>query len=214
MEDGLARLDQLTQDEVRMAAAQGLKATHEVDKKVQAVDDKVEAVENRVQGVDDKVQDVDHRVERVDDKIDVLIDSAQFHFSYSDPHSSNFFFLGGDKIREEIQQVADDIDDQKRSSSHSLFADYPSSLTFTGDQIRRDLRNWLSAPDPSVNYNTASNAHHEGSALWFTESNAFKNWKAFGSFLWIHGKRTPFYPTPLHLLISLRLYSWIWQECA
>ena len=39
MEDGLARLDQLTQDEVRMAVAQGLKATHDVDKKVQVVID-------------------------------------------------------------------------------------------------------------------------------------------------------------------------------
>ncbi|KAH9960741.1 hypothetical protein BJV74DRAFT_360668 [Russula compacta] len=120
MEDALVRLDQLTQDEVRMAVAQGLKATHDVDNKVQAVNG----------------------------KIDVVIDS-------------------GDKIREEIQQVADD---QRR------------------DQIRRDLTNWLSPPDPSVNYNTASDAHHEGTALWFTQSNAFKNWKASGSFLWIHGK--------------------------
>ena len=37
MGDGLVRLDQLTQDEVRMAVAQGLKATHDVDNKVQAV---------------------------------------------------------------------------------------------------------------------------------------------------------------------------------
>jgi hypothetical protein len=241
MEDGLVRLDELTQEEVRMAVAQGLKATDEVDKKVQAVDDKVEAVEskvegvddrvqgvdNRVQGVCDKVQDVDHRVQGVDDrvrivddrvidvgdKIDVLIDSAQFHFSYRDPHSSNLFFLGGDKIREDIQQVAEDMDDQKRESSQSLFPGDQSSLAFTGDQIRRDLTNWLSPPDPSVNYNTATDAHHEGTALWFTQSSAFNNWKASPSFLWIHGKRTSFYPTPLHLLISLPIYSWIWQEC-
>jgi uncharacterized protein YhaN len=44
IEDALGRLDQLTQDEVRMAAAQGLKATHEVDNKVQAIDDKVQQV--------------------------------------------------------------------------------------------------------------------------------------------------------------------------
>ena len=48
IEDALGRLDQLTQDEVRMAAAQGLKATHEVD-------DKVKTVEGKVQGVDDKI---------------------------------------------------------------------------------------------------------------------------------------------------------------
>ncbi|KAH9981597.1 hypothetical protein BJV74DRAFT_81907 [Russula compacta] len=44
MEDGLRRLDRLTQEEVRMAAAQGLKAAHEVDNKVQGVDDKIDIV--------------------------------------------------------------------------------------------------------------------------------------------------------------------------
>ena len=62
MEDGLRRLDRLTQEEVRMAAAQGLKATHEVDSKVQ--------------GIDSKVQDVDNKVQGVDDKIDIVIDGV------------------------------------------------------------------------------------------------------------------------------------------
>jgi len=39
IEDALSRLDRLTQEEARMAAAQGLKATHEVDYKVQQVAD-------------------------------------------------------------------------------------------------------------------------------------------------------------------------------
>jgi len=54
----------------------------------------------------------------------------------------------------------------------------------------QDLRNWLSPPDPSVNYNTASDAHHEGTALWFTNGNAFQDWKESGSLLWLHGKRS------------------------
>jgi len=69
IEDALGRLDQLTQEEVRMAAAQGLKATHEVDEKVQVVDDKV-------QGVDGKVQGVDNRMRDVDDKVDLIIDGV------------------------------------------------------------------------------------------------------------------------------------------
>ena len=59
IEDALGRLDRLTQDEVRMAVAQGLKATHEVD-------DKVKTVEGKVQGVDDRVRDV----------IDLIIDGV------------------------------------------------------------------------------------------------------------------------------------------
>ena len=90
IEDALDRLDRLMQDEVRMTAAQGLKATHDVDDKVQtiegtvlAVDDKVKTVEGKVQGVDDKVQVVDNkvqgvddRVRDVDDKIELIIDGV------------------------------------------------------------------------------------------------------------------------------------------
>ncbi|KAH9983395.1 hypothetical protein BJV74DRAFT_622140 [Russula compacta] len=148
MEDALGRLDRLTQEEVRMAVAQGLKATHEVDDKVQAVGDKVEGVDNRVQQVDDRVQVVDDKVRDVDDKIDVVIDD-------------------GEKAK---QEILTQIGNQNRN------------------QIRRDLQTWLSPPDPSVNYNTASDAHHEGTAAWFTESTTFEDWKTSGSLLWIHGK--------------------------
>ncbi|KAH9983390.1 hypothetical protein BJV74DRAFT_797437 [Russula compacta] len=48
MEDALRRLDRLTQEEARMAAAQGLKATHEVDDKVQGVDERVKGVDNKI----------------------------------------------------------------------------------------------------------------------------------------------------------------------
>jgi len=91
IEDALGRLDQLTQDEVRMAAAQGLQTTHEVDNKVQAIEgtvhavgDKMKTVEGKVQGVDDKVQSVKNKVQGVgekvrdvDDKIDLVIGGVQ-----------------------------------------------------------------------------------------------------------------------------------------
>ena len=48
LEDALGRLDRLTQEEVRMAAAQGLKATHEVDNKVQGVDSRVQQVADEI----------------------------------------------------------------------------------------------------------------------------------------------------------------------
>ena len=95
IEDALGRLDRLTQDEFRMAAAQGLKATHEVDEKVQAIDDKAQSIDNKVQAVDDavhavdnKVQGVDDRMRDVDDKIDLVIDGVQFVFNQlSSQHS-------------------------------------------------------------------------------------------------------------------------------
>jgi hypothetical protein len=39
MEDALKRLDRLTQEEARMAAAENLKLTHTVDKRVEGVAD-------------------------------------------------------------------------------------------------------------------------------------------------------------------------------
>ena len=49
IEDALSRLDRLTQDEARMSAAQGLKATHEVDDRLRDVDDEVDLVIDGVQ---------------------------------------------------------------------------------------------------------------------------------------------------------------------
>ena len=62
MKDALKKLDKLTQEEVRMAVAQNLKAT-------QAVDDRVKGVDNRVADVNDRVAGVDDRVARVDERI-------------------------------------------------------------------------------------------------------------------------------------------------
>jgi len=66
----------------------------------------------------------------------------------------------------------------------------------TGNQLRQDLTNWLKPPDPYINYNIASDAHHEGTGVWFTESTTFQDWKESSSLLWIHGKRT--FSSPLH----------------
>ena len=58
MENALKRLDKLTQEEARMAAAQNLKATHTVDERVKGVVDAVEAIDNKVAGVNDRVKEI------------------------------------------------------------------------------------------------------------------------------------------------------------
>ena len=63
MKAALGRLDRLTLEEVRMAAAQGLKATHEVNNKVQSIGD-------HVQQVDDKMKGVENRVQQIADEVD------------------------------------------------------------------------------------------------------------------------------------------------
>jgi archaellum component FlaC len=98
----LKKLDQLTNEEARMATAQVLKAMHAVDDRVRGVEDKVLNVDNRVAGVDDRVASVDSRVEgvegrvagvddkvkAVDDKVAVVLDGAP---PSSISHQENMF---------------------------------------------------------------------------------------------------------------------------
>ena len=72
IEDSLSRLDKLTQDEARMASAELLKVTHNVDGKVTGIDDRVKNVEGKVQGVRGDVQGVGNKVQGVDDKLDQI----------------------------------------------------------------------------------------------------------------------------------------------
>ncbi len=71
IEDALKRLDVLTQQEARMAAAQVLKATHTVDDsgRVRGVADIALSVDNRVAGIDERVAGIDDRVASVDDRV-------------------------------------------------------------------------------------------------------------------------------------------------
>src|SRR6266436_8884760 len=96
------------------------------------------------------------------------------------------------------QPNAPDFSNLTRSSLryHTLLAGAAEHLT--GEQSRQDFVKWLSPPDPSINYNIARETHHKATAVWFTESNTFRDWKKSGSLLWIHGKRTSF--RTLHLL--------------
>jgi len=91
MEDALKRLDKLTQEEARMAAAQNLKATHTVDERVKGVADTVEAIENKVADIDDQVDVVNDRVASVNEKV-VTID-------------------------DKVKGIAGDVDEMRRSSS-------------------------------------------------------------------------------------------------
>jgi hypothetical protein len=72
IEDALKRLDRLTQEEARMAAAQVLKVANTVDDKVQGIADNMVSVDNRVAGVDDRVAGIDDRMKDVHDGVDQM----------------------------------------------------------------------------------------------------------------------------------------------
>jgi hypothetical protein len=165
IEDALKRLDKLTQEEARMAAAQNLKVTHAVDERVKGVTDTVVAIDNRVTGVDDRVARVDDRVAGVSGQVAGVDDR--------------------------VQQSANDIGEMKRLSSPNLISPDCGALQpiLLGNQLRENIHKWLSPPDPSTNHNIACDTHHKKTATWFFQGSIFQEWKSTGSLLWIHGKR-------------------------
>ena len=91
--DVLQRLDKLTQEEVRMATAEALTITRNIDdavkdmdKRLEGVDEKVQNVDGRLKGVKHMVQDVGHVVKGVDHRMKgvdhrVVLISKGGHFS-------------------------------------------------------------------------------------------------------------------------------------
>ncbi len=71
VEDGLKRLDRLTQEEAEMAAAQVLKATHAVD------------AAGRVRGVADIALSIGDQVQGVSGQVAEVRDGAQYTFNQS-----------------------------------------------------------------------------------------------------------------------------------
>jgi hypothetical protein len=76
IEDALKRLERLTQEEARMAAAQLLKVTNATDNRVGGIAANVLVVENRVAGIDDRVAGVDECVAGVDERVAGVNDRA------------------------------------------------------------------------------------------------------------------------------------------
>jgi hypothetical protein len=74
LEDGLAKLDKLTQDEIVTGSVQNLKVAHNIDKKVTEVDEKMLVVQAGVQFVNDSIKAVDDNVRTVADGRQRLIE--------------------------------------------------------------------------------------------------------------------------------------------
>ncbi|OHW99045.1 ankryin repeat protein [Colletotrichum incanum] len=83
------------------------------------------------------------------------------------------------KIEAEIR-----IEDVLRSMEENLdhIQSTSNKIVNTVEVIRSDnrvtkIKNWLSPPDTSTNFNHARGVQHEGTCTWFIESTAFKEWR-------------------------------------
>ncbi|KAH9025307.1 hypothetical protein EDB85DRAFT_1893942 [Lactarius pseudohatsudake] len=168
VEDAVQSLDRLTQEEALMAAAENLKITRGIDngvkgvqKNLEELDQGIQTVDLKLQGTNDKLQDIGDTLHDFDSDLSSIVED-------------------GKETRMAIRHITNQVSDLNR--------------IITGNDVRINLRScqWMSPQsppaDPSINYNAACEAHHEGTAAWCTQSNTFADWKASGSLLWIHGK--------------------------
>ena len=97
-----------------------------------------------------------------------------------------------------MQKISDDLNEMNGSFFVASCFQKADIKTTSGGHLREDIQNWLSPPDPSINHNTACEAHHNGTSTWFLEGSIYNEWKVTGSLLWTHGNRTAFHslPTP------------------
>src|SRR6267154_2527433 len=104
LEDALKRLDKLTQEEARMAAAQNLLVTNTVDERVKGVVDTVEAIDNKVADVDDRVAGVNETVVTIDDRVkEIAGDVDEIRCLLSNLPSADYvvlLILSGNQLRE------------------------------------------------------------------------------------------------------------------
>ena len=96
-------------------------------------------------------------------------------------------------------------------SSHTLPAD--ASDNAVGDQQQDKSRQWLSPANPSINYNIARKAYHDGTATWFIQGTTFNEWEVKGSLLWVSGLRMYFSHHDIANLTTSLLDSGLWKEC-
>jgi hypothetical protein len=103
--------------------------------------------------------------------------------------------------------VANNADEEKRSSSRISPSLVLELILFAVRQLRRDIQRWLAPPDPSTNHNIARKAHYQGTAAWFFEGSMFGEWKSSPSLLWVHGKRTSYTLRVLHTSKTQKLVA-------
>lgn len=98
-------------------------------------------------------------------------------------HASNFGIYGGNFIN------SSNVIIQSEPNS-KLCLGYPILLWWfvsAHDQAQK-IKDWLKAPDCSMNYNNATDKKMEGTGLWILKHPKYIEWRKSDGLLWIQGK--------------------------
>ena len=202
VEDAFERLDTLTKEETLMAVTRILGVTHHVDGDVTAVKGIVHNIDGNVEAIKEVILDVNGGVEVTKDVISNVDGNVKGTKELAENIDDNV--KATKALTEVVGNNVKVIQGVARSVDHNVKATKLGTYRFLSVFIRTDpsqsspktvteqlnLRTWLSAPEPSINHNTACKTQHAGTATWFIQSNTFRDWKKNGSLLWVHGNRT------------------------
>lgn len=102
----------------------------------------------------------------------------------------------------EVKVILDNIEVLKGTLNLALSADHTASTlviredvarvrqrvdTSYMDHQRKDIRQWLAAPDSSSRHDRMRRLHQKDTGDWFIRSEVYQKWKGNGSsFLWVH----------------------------
>jgi hypothetical protein len=112
-----------------------------------------------------------------------------------------------------IQKISDDLNKIRCPFSFGIvIREAETKPSISGDKLREKIQKWLSPPDPSINHNTACEAHHDGTAACFLEGPINNEWKETGSLLWTYGNRTVFFIFSTPITDGLWFRSGVRQE--
>ena len=88
-----------------------------------------------------------------------------------------------------MREVTLNIQEQVSSSNDVTLDVYEHVKSIKSAGRKKDIMGWLSAPDPSTNYQNSCRSRHAETGSWFLKGEDFSQWKMdANSFLWLHGK--------------------------
>ena len=81
------------------------------------------------------------------------------------------------------------IQEQVSSSNDVILDVYEHVKSIKSAGRNKDIMRWLSAPDPSTNYQKSCRSRHAETGSWFLKGEDFSRWKMeANALLWLHGK--------------------------
>ena len=93
------------------------------------------------------------------------------------------------EIRGNLSIAMDVLQFKENKNTQDDIADIKLLLDLVrASQISGNIRDWLKAPDATVDHNAACAKRHHGTGAWFVKSSTFKTWLIEeNSFLWLNG---------------------------